>query len=481
MIEYLTKLGLYNKEVPLRLHLGCGEISLDGYINIDYPPSHHSVMKPKADFFADIKQLRFPDNCVDEIRLHHVFEHFNRVEALGLLIRWHRWLRVGGVLHIETPDLTGSAKTILSNVPFKLKCAAVRHLAGDHTETWGYHVDHWFPERFRATFRHMGFGEPELRMETWNHPPHLANVTAIGVKTADLPTPRLLQAADELLWLSTVAISEQPLYEVWKGQLRNFLAYTPVHPTPPPAPTIRDLLPTPPDSPPFENIHTFYQRGRDNWVAAKATATPTGSAVLAVGARARSYKRLFAHCCYTVYNCKGNEASPCRNTPNREIDLTEEITVFPAPDASFDVVMYAEALEQAPSPIAALRELCRLLKPGGRLLLIASIDSGLNQEPFLYYGGLTRNFYEHFLPLLGIQLIEILPQSGFFLHLGQECTRVALTIDEHKDFHGGRTEAIRELFSEYLPRYLYAMGALYMNETFAAGYFVEGVKKRGHD
>lgn len=476
-LSALYQAGLYSPGQPLRLHLGCGENHLDGYVNIDHPPDRHAVMTPRADIFADIKELRFPDNCLAEIRLHHVFEHFNRVEALGLLIRWHRWLRVGGILHIETPDLAGSAKTVLGAVPFKQKCAAVRHLAGDQTETWAYHVDHWFPERFHATFSHMGFGEPKLRTETWNRPPHLANVTAIGVKTADLPTHKLLQAADELLWLSTVAASELPTYEVWKRQLRNFLAYRPVHPAPAPAADIRDLLPTPPDSPPLEDIHDFNQRGRDRWVAAKAAATPAGSAVLDVGAGTCPYRRLFAHCRYTAHDFKGYEGVKLGGgTSYGEIDLIGDIAAIPAPDAAFDVVICTEVLEHVPDPVAALREMCRLLRPGGRLLLTAPLGSGLHQEPFHYYGGFTRHFYERILPPLGIQLTEVLPHGGFFLHLAQECARVAWTFDQHKDFHGDRAESIRELFAEHLPRYLQAMDTRYMNEAFTVGYFVEGVK-----
>jgi len=38
---------------------------------------------------------------LDEIRSHHLFEHFDRAHALALLIRWHGWLRPGGALTVD--------------------------------------------------------------------------------------------------------------------------------------------------------------------------------------------------------------------------------------------------------------------------------------------------------------------------------------------------------------------------------------------
>jgi predicted SAM-dependent methyltransferase len=475
----LHQAGLYRAGTPLRLHLGCGETHLEGYVNIDYPQDRHAVMRTKADICAEIKQLRFPDNSVDEIRLHHVFEHFNRVEALGLLVRWHRWLRTGGVLHIETPDLEGSARTVLSDVPLKEKTAAVRHLAGDQTETWAYHIDHWFPQRFQTTLSHLGYGELRITADRWKKPPHLANVTAVAVKQADIPLEKLLQAADELLWLSTVAPAEIPTYEVWKKQLREFMAYRPVHPAagqPAQQQGAGTVLP-PLCAAPLKDIHDFNQRGRDRWMAAKAAAVPDGARVLDVGAGTCPYRPLFSHCRYVAHDFKEYQGEKLGGgTDYGDIDLVGDITAIPAPDASFDVVLCTEVLEHVPDPAAALREMVRLLRPGGRLLLTAPLGSGLHQEPFHYYGGFTRHFYEKFLPPLGIRITELRPNGGFFRHLAQECARVSWLLDKKPELADGRAEELRAFFGEMLPRYLAGMDDRYMLEDFTVGYFVEGVK-----
>ncbi|NDV26679.1 hypothetical protein [Desulfovibrio sp. JC010] len=225
----LHQASLYVPGKPMHLHLGCAENNLDGYVNVGHATDRDSAKSTKADVYANIKELRFPDNTLDEIRLNNIFERFNRVEALGFLIRCHRWLKSGGTIYIETPDLAGSAKTLLSTASFKDKMTALRHLAGIQTETGTCHLDLWFPERFHVTLSHMGFGRIETKSEKQNSPPHLYNVTATGVKKVDVPTLKLLQAAEDLLWLSTKSDSEIATYELWKKQLRNFLKYKPIY------------------------------------------------------------------------------------------------------------------------------------------------------------------------------------------------------------------------------------------------------------
>ena len=165
--EFFLRCGLFKSSEPPRLHLGCGEKHLPGYVNVDFPQERHSLMNTKADIYLDITEMNFTDGSIEEVRLHHVFEHFSRVTALALLIRWHGWLKVGGKLQIETPDIMGSARSLLADHPYETKMSIVRHLVGDQSADWGYHVDQWFPERFMHTLQALGFAEVTTRSWDW--------------------------------------------------------------------------------------------------------------------------------------------------------------------------------------------------------------------------------------------------------------------------------------------------------------------------
>ena len=54
---------------------------------------------------------------------------------------------------------------------------------------------------------------------------------------------------------------------------------------------------------------------------------------------------------------------------NPHADLHGSIDALPVEDASFDVVLCLQVLEHVPDPAAAVRELRRVVRPGGRVLL----------------------------------------------------------------------------------------------------------------
>lgn len=146
-----------NENKLLKLHLGCGETYLEGYTNIDYPQDQHSVMKVRADKYADIRTLQYPDNSVDEIRSHHMFEHFNRAEALALLARWRRWLKPGGALVIETPDFAGCALSYTFAFSRKRRLTLGRHAFGSQEAPWAIHYDFWDASKFKYVLKKFGF------------------------------------------------------------------------------------------------------------------------------------------------------------------------------------------------------------------------------------------------------------------------------------------------------------------------------------
>ena len=217
--------GLWDRHSPLRLHLGCGENRLEGYINVDFPPTEHTIQtKSVPDIYADITKLRFPDQCVDEIRLHHVFEHFERTQALALLVQWHRWLKIGAKLHIETPDIIGCAEALVSDRPYADKQAILRHAFGSQEARWANHLDGWYAEKFQHVLSRFGFMTQcrKNRRTTW---PYLTDVETIAVKENHRNESELLNDAAEILKDSLVSdvSSEQRMHKVWCDQLKHQL------------------------------------------------------------------------------------------------------------------------------------------------------------------------------------------------------------------------------------------------------------------
>ena len=84
--------------VPRKLHVGCGNVKLPGWLNID--------IAPEADLTIDVRQgLLFQDNSVDFIYNEHFIEHLTYEEGEVVLKDFWRCLKIGGVLRIATPDL----------------------------------------------------------------------------------------------------------------------------------------------------------------------------------------------------------------------------------------------------------------------------------------------------------------------------------------------------------------------------------------
>lgn len=101
------------KQEPVKLHLGCGTVMMDGYINVDgdymkdkgYPITYHDITK----------EFPLPNNCVDEILSIHVIEHFPRNIVSNIMKEWLRILKPGGFVATEWPDTLKACQEIVKN------------------------------------------------------------------------------------------------------------------------------------------------------------------------------------------------------------------------------------------------------------------------------------------------------------------------------------------------------------------------------
>ena len=203
------------------LHLGCGEVYLRGYVNIDFPRDQHPVQKRSvADFYADITKLSYAAGSVDEVRLHHVFEHFDRATAIRLLIDWYGWLREGGRLRIETPDFERCIRALRRKGP-DAQQKAIRHIFGSQEAPWAVHYDGWYESKFALYLKSLGFAKLAFQKAEWRG---TYNITVTATKTGRAKTrAELLEAGERLLRLCLVDDSESELrmLNVWKAHLRS--------------------------------------------------------------------------------------------------------------------------------------------------------------------------------------------------------------------------------------------------------------------
>lgn len=207
----------------MKLHLGCGQRYFEGYVNIDYPPSEHTVMQELiADEHANILELQYAPGTIDEVRLHHVYEHFSRPEACAMLSKWHTWLKSGGILHIEVPDFEYTAKAALKRFGDpKLRFVALRHLFGSHEAHWAVHYEGYSFKLLGQMLENFGF---VVKEEKRNQHKGTYNIEVIAAKSNTTLSPsELEQRARKWLTNFLVDDSEKNLLETWMDKYRSLV------------------------------------------------------------------------------------------------------------------------------------------------------------------------------------------------------------------------------------------------------------------
>ncbi len=179
-------------------------------------------------------------------------------------------------------------------------------------------------------------------------------------------------------------------------------------------------------------VGTMNSINRDLWVCKMIADIPPKSRLLDAGSGEQKYRQYCDHLLYysqdnVVYDGKGDgRGGHVEGWTYGSTDYICDIVEIPAPSESFDVVLCTEVLEHLPDPIAAVKELARLLGPGGKLLITAPFCSFTHFSPYFYSTGFSRNWYLRHLTALGFVAMELEPNGNYFEFLAQEIRRLPL-------------------------------------------------------
>jgi predicted SAM-dependent methyltransferase len=140
-----------SKDRGIFLHIGCGEIDIPGFINIDARPLKHVHLLKR-----DISKLPFKSNSVTFIYMSHILEHIPTNRLAIIFKEMHRVLKPEtGVLRISVPDFDKLVGIYLDNqrdLPLILS-----PLLGGQDYKFNYHYSVFNKEYLSVLCKNAGF------------------------------------------------------------------------------------------------------------------------------------------------------------------------------------------------------------------------------------------------------------------------------------------------------------------------------------
>lgn len=182
----------------------------------------------------------------------------------------------------------------------------------------------------------------------------------------------------------------------------------------------------------FGRIKEYFnnQIPRDRFVLRHIGGLRKGASLLDAGAGSQRYR---PYCCdldykaqdfgkVTVDQTRGFAAldSDYQYGP---LDYVCDITRIPIEDAMFDAALCTEVFEHIPDPVSALRELARVLKKDGLLILTVPANCLRHFDPYYYYSGFSDHWLRHWLNETGFNLVEIEQDGNYFHWIALELAR----------------------------------------------------------
>jgi SAM-dependent methyltransferase len=222
---------------------------------------------------------------------------------------------------------------------------------------------------------------------------------------------------------------------------------------------------------------------REAWIKKVLAELRPGASLLDAGAGECPHKKYCEHLRYVSqdlakYDGTGEVGLQMGSWDTSRIDIVSDITDIPVPEASFDAVLCSEVLEHVSDPVPVLKELDRVLKPGGTLIITAPFCSMTHFAPYHYSTGFNRYFYQQHLERDGFQIVELVENGNFFEFVAQQLRHVDVFAQRYAADDCSRME---RMAAQIVLAMLARMSAkdTGSRELLNFGIFVRAIKRHG--
>jgi ubiquinone/menaquinone biosynthesis C-methylase UbiE len=177
-----------------------------------------------------------------------------------------------------------------------------------------------------------------------------------------------------------------------------------------------------------------------------AESLPPRTVILDVGAGNAPYRELFDHCEYLTADW---EQSPHEQA--REVDVLGDAAALPLTDDAVDAALLTQVLEHVVDPAAVLREMSRVLRPGGGLFLTVPFVWELHEMPFDFWR-FTPFSLEQLLSAAGFRDVVVAARTDCFTTTAQLLQNLASAMGRSPDGRDAEREAASALLEELSSR-----------------------------
>lgn len=183
----------------------------------------------------------------------------------------------------------------------------------------------------------------------------------------------------------------------------------------------------------LNNFGLSNTKDREKWTKEQLKRLPKRSSILDIGAGECKFKDFCNHLEYTSqdfsqYKPKDDNIRDSISPSSwsySSIDIVSDITQIPVADNSFDNILCTEVFEHIIDPISAVKEIRRILKPNGTLILTTPFASITHFEPYHFYSGFNQFWFKQvFSDKNGWKNFKLDKNGNYYEFLSQEIIRV---------------------------------------------------------